>query len=149
MVRIGSGAEREAQNHLVRFARTELDYLAEAAAAFGVLGRKQVASAGTRVHHFAGGRDSKALGNRLLRFDTFGASHKSFSNKRAAYRNHTLAMQGLFQAFRVAGARLQPREMKLRVYAYDKCGTCRQALKFLAGRGVPFDTVPIREQPPT
>ena len=39
--------------------------------------------------------------------------------------------------------------MKLRVYAHDKCSTCRQALKFLAGCGIPFDTVPIREQPPT
>jgi Spx/MgsR family transcriptional regulator len=39
--------------------------------------------------------------------------------------------------------------MKLKVYAYEKCGTCRKALKFLDARGVAYTTVPIREQPPT
>lgn len=39
--------------------------------------------------------------------------------------------------------------MKLRVYAYAGCGTCRKALKFLQARGVPFEVIPIREQPPT
>ena len=37
----------------------------------------------------------------------------------------------------------------MKVYEYAKCGTCRQALKFLAARGAAFSTVPIREQPPT
>lgn len=39
--------------------------------------------------------------------------------------------------------------MKLRVYAYAGCETCRKALKFLAERGVAHEIVPIREQPPT
>ena len=39
--------------------------------------------------------------------------------------------------------------MKLKVYEYKNCGTCRKALKYLAGRAVAFVTVPIREQPPT
>lgn len=37
----------------------------------------------------------------------------------------------------------------LRIYAYEKCSTCRDALKFVAARGWEADVVPIREQPPT
>jgi arsenate reductase (glutaredoxin) len=39
--------------------------------------------------------------------------------------------------------------MSLRVYAYEKCDSCRKALAFLRERKVPFDLLPIREQPPT
>jgi arsenate reductase len=39
--------------------------------------------------------------------------------------------------------------VKLRVYAYAGCDTCRKALKFLASRGVEPAVIPIREQPPT
>lgn len=39
--------------------------------------------------------------------------------------------------------------MSLRVYAYEKCDTCRKALKFLAARKVDAEVIPIREQPPT
>jgi arsenate reductase len=39
--------------------------------------------------------------------------------------------------------------MSLRVYAYENCDTCRKALKFLAGRKVAADVIPIRAQPPT
>jgi arsenate reductase len=39
--------------------------------------------------------------------------------------------------------------MKLKVYAYEKCSTCRKALKFLDACDVSYTTVPIREQPPT
>lgn len=39
--------------------------------------------------------------------------------------------------------------MKLKVYVYEKCGTCRNAIKFLQSRDIPFTTVPIREKPPT
>lgn len=39
--------------------------------------------------------------------------------------------------------------MKLRVYAYAGCETCRKALKLLAERGIAHEVVPIREQPPT
>jgi arsenate reductase len=37
----------------------------------------------------------------------------------------------------------------LRIYTYEKCSTCRNALKFITTRGWKVDVVPIREQPPT
>lgn len=37
----------------------------------------------------------------------------------------------------------------LRIYAYEKCSTCRNALKFARERGWEFEVVPIREQPPS
>lgn len=37
----------------------------------------------------------------------------------------------------------------VRVYSYEKCSTCRDALKFLAARGVKAEVIPIRERPPT
>jgi arsenate reductase len=39
--------------------------------------------------------------------------------------------------------------MNLKVYAYEKCDTCRKALKFLAAQKVVHEAIPIREQPPT
>lgn len=39
--------------------------------------------------------------------------------------------------------------MPLRLYEYSGCDTCRRAKKFLAARGLAFDAIPIREQPPT
>jgi arsenate reductase len=39
--------------------------------------------------------------------------------------------------------------MKLKVYEYKNCDTCRKALKFLKANEVEFAAVPIREQPPT
>jgi Spx/MgsR family transcriptional regulator len=39
--------------------------------------------------------------------------------------------------------------MKLRVYAYKGCDTCRRALKFLDAQKRAYEVVPIREQPPT
>jgi arsenate reductase len=39
--------------------------------------------------------------------------------------------------------------MKLRVYAYEKCSTCRKALKFLAAKKIAHEVIPIRAQPPT
>jgi arsenate reductase len=39
--------------------------------------------------------------------------------------------------------------MKPKVYIYRGCDTCRKAIKFLAEKGVGFQEVPIREQPPT
>lgn len=39
--------------------------------------------------------------------------------------------------------------MKLRVYAYEKCGTCRKALKFLASKKIAHEVIQIRAQPPT
>ncbi|HRO67111.1 MAG TPA: arsenate reductase family protein [Pseudobdellovibrionaceae bacterium] len=37
---------------------------------------------------------------------------------------------------------------KLKIYSYDKCSTCRKALKFLDSRGVEYATVDITERPP-
>lgn len=39
--------------------------------------------------------------------------------------------------------------MALKVYAYEKCGTCRKALKFLQTRGTAYEIIPIRERPPS
>lgn len=39
--------------------------------------------------------------------------------------------------------------MKVRVYEYEKCSTCRKALKFLEARGVAHERVPIVERPPS
>ncbi|XDD50266.1 arsenate reductase family protein [Leptospira sp. WS92.C1] len=38
--------------------------------------------------------------------------------------------------------------MKLKVYEYKNCGTCRNALKFLSAKKVELEVVPIREIPP-
>jgi arsenate reductase (glutaredoxin) len=38
--------------------------------------------------------------------------------------------------------------MKLRVYAYAGCDTCRKALKFLNEQEIAHEVVAIREQPP-
>ena len=37
----------------------------------------------------------------------------------------------------------------MKFYEYKGCDTCRRAKKFLASRGLAFDAIPIREQPPT
>ena len=37
----------------------------------------------------------------------------------------------------------------LRIYTYEKCSTCRNALKFLAAHGLEPKVIPIREQPPS
>ncbi|MBT5926538.1 MAG: arsenate reductase family protein [Verrucomicrobia bacterium] len=37
----------------------------------------------------------------------------------------------------------------MRVYEYKNCGTCRKALKYLDEKGVSYERIPIREQPPT
>lgn len=39
--------------------------------------------------------------------------------------------------------------MKIRVYEYEKCGTCRKALQWLEKRGIAFERVPIVERPPS
>jgi Spx/MgsR family transcriptional regulator len=39
--------------------------------------------------------------------------------------------------------------MKLRVYEYSGCSTCKKALKFLDAKGVSYEKVPIVDQPPT
>lgn len=37
----------------------------------------------------------------------------------------------------------------VKVYTYSNCDTCRRAVKWLGGKGIPFDERPIRETPPT
>jgi arsenate reductase (glutaredoxin) len=37
----------------------------------------------------------------------------------------------------------------MKVFTYEKCDTCRKALKYLDERGVAYVNVPIRETPPT
>ena len=39
--------------------------------------------------------------------------------------------------------------MKVRIYEYSKCSTCRKALKFLDNSDVAYEKVPIVETPPT
>ncbi len=38
--------------------------------------------------------------------------------------------------------------LKLKVYEYKNCSTCRNALKFLSGKKVKLEILPIRETPP-
>lgn len=38
---------------------------------------------------------------------------------------------------------------KLKVYEYEKCSTCRDALKFLDKKKIPYERVPIVEHPPS
>lgn len=39
--------------------------------------------------------------------------------------------------------------MKLKIYEYPNCSTCKKALKFLAGQGVEFEQKNIVETPPS
>ena len=38
---------------------------------------------------------------------------------------------------------------KIKIYQYTKCGTCRKALKYLEKNKLPYEMVPIVDQPPT
>ena len=37
----------------------------------------------------------------------------------------------------------------MKIYLYDKCGTCRKALNWLNVRGIAYEPAPIRETPPS
>ena len=37
----------------------------------------------------------------------------------------------------------------MKIYLYDKCGTCRKALNWLNARGIAYEPAPIRETPPS
>jgi arsenate reductase (glutaredoxin) len=37
----------------------------------------------------------------------------------------------------------------MKIYSYNKCGTCRKAIRFLEDRKVKFDLIDITETPPT
>jgi arsenate reductase (glutaredoxin) len=38
---------------------------------------------------------------------------------------------------------------RLKIYEYEKCSTCRKALKFLDQKGVSYERIPIVEKPPS
>ncbi len=38
---------------------------------------------------------------------------------------------------------------KVKIYEYSKCSTCRKALKYLDAHKIPYDKIPIVDQPPT
>jgi arsenate reductase (glutaredoxin) len=38
---------------------------------------------------------------------------------------------------------------KLKVYEYSNCSTCKKALKFLEKKKIPFQALPIVDEPPT
>ncbi len=57
---------------------------AKATAALGTLGLEQVTAARATAEHLARGGDFEPLGHGLLRFDTFRASHKSYSLRKRA-----------------------------------------------------------------
>jgi len=37
----------------------------------------------------------------------------------------------------------------MKIHTYAKCDTCRKAVKWLKQRGLDFEEIPIREQPPS
>ena len=39
--------------------------------------------------------------------------------------------------------------MKLKVYAYKNCDSCRKVKKYLDKKGLKYELIPVREQPPT
>ena len=39
--------------------------------------------------------------------------------------------------------------MKLKIYEYKNCSTCKKAVKFLDSNMIPYEKIPIRETPPT
>jgi arsenate reductase len=39
--------------------------------------------------------------------------------------------------------------MKLKVYEYQKCGTCRKAIQYLDSHKIEYEKIPIRETPPS
>src|ERR1700674_1165028 len=43
----------------------------------------------------------------------------------------------------------QRNKQRVKVYAYQNCGTCRKAFKHLDKMGIDYLAIPIREQPPT
>lgn len=39
--------------------------------------------------------------------------------------------------------------MKIKIYQYKNCSTCKNAIKFLEAKGIPYDSFPIVDQPPS
>lgn len=38
--------------------------------------------------------------------------------------------------------------IKMKLYTYKNCGTCRKAVKYLKSKGLEIEAIPIRDQPP-
>ncbi len=38
---------------------------------------------------------------------------------------------------------------RIKIYEYSKCSTCRKGLKYLEQHNIPFEKIPIIDQPPT
>src|SRR6185503_5040042 len=77
-----------------------------------------------------------------------GSGSRGRSPHRGSGSPHRTSLVGFANCVSFPRRSSHPRDM-IRVYAYDKCSTCRKALKFLAARGVTAQVIPIREQPPT
>lgn len=43
----------------------------------------------------------------------------------------------------------KPSKNELKVYEYSNCSTCKKALKFLDAKQVPYEKIPIVENPPS
>ena len=43
----------------------------------------------------------------------------------------------------------QGKQMKAKIYQYEKCSTCRKAIAWLRENGIEFTSIPIRERTPT
>lgn len=39
--------------------------------------------------------------------------------------------------------------LRMKLYTYKNCGTCRKAVKFLEGKNIKIEVIPIRDQPPS
>jgi len=74
---VKSVAERKRLLDAVFIAFVNEHTATQVAAALGAFALAEVASPGTGTQDLAGRCDLKALGNRFLRFDTFGTSHNS------------------------------------------------------------------------
>ena len=91
-------AERQALCDAVSVGWINDGDLAEAAAALGVFGLGQMASAGVEAQDFAGGGDFEPLGHGFFRFDAFGTSHNfnSFAKECGIYVIACLEASAIF-----------------------------------------------------
>jgi len=77
-------AERQILGDPVKIGRAHDFRFAEPAAALGVFGLGEMASAGGKAGGFAGAGDFEPLGDGFSGLNTFGASHKLNSYKKSA-----------------------------------------------------------------
>jgi hypothetical protein len=95
-------AEREILRDAIDVGFVDRGRPAQIATALGAFGLRQMAFAGACAHDFSAGRNFEPLGHGLLRFNTFGTSHKfnqlSFK-KSAQYRYRWPRVQGIISIF--------------------------------------------------